>query len=620
MTKQSLGQKLSSLKVGQKIGLGYVLALSIAVSGTIAGFGIGNHYQQQAEEREEHVRNEVELLQRLQSRVLQTRTHQQQLIPLAQYPDKFQDEYAHLLEHGAEVQAIWVELRAFVAKHSAMHDRVHQAAISNFLQTYDFVPQDYSQEVERRVEQIRQLNLASPSDVRRAQALMLEFTNSDVALEFDSISDDLVSLIDQTYRELEEAENFRQRANEIAKEIIVASIILSVAIAILLAILTSRAIAQPIQALTQVARRSTEESNFDLQATVVQNDEIGTLAKTFNQLIHSVKQLLEQQKIANEQLETYSQTLESKVEQRTQELNDKNTQLQYLLEELQRAQVQMVQSEKMSALGQMVAGVAHEINNPVSFIHGNLTHVQEYAHNLLTFVHLYQKHYPDPVPEIQAEEEALDVEFIQSDLPKTLNSMKMGTDRICQIVLSLRNFSRMDESDFKAVDIHEGIDSTLLIMQHRLKESPDRPAIQVIRDYGNLPPVECYPGQLNQALMNILANAIDALEEANVKRTFEEIQENPNQINIQTSTIDSEWIEIVISDNGIGLHKSVRNRIFDPFFTTKSIGKGTGMGMSITYQIITEKHCGKLNCFSIPGKRTEFIIQIPVRQKIREAV
>ncbi|MBD1866528.1 HAMP domain-containing protein [Cyanobacteria bacterium FACHB-471] len=618
MTKQSLGQKLSSLKVGQKIGLGYALALSVAVSGTIAGFGLGNHYRQQAEEQEEYVRNEVELLQRLQSRVLQTRTHQQQLIPLAQYPDKFQDEYDHLLEHGVEVQTIWAELRAFAAKSPALHDRVHQAAIPNFLQTYDFVSQGYSQEVERRVEQIRQLDLASPSDVKKAQALMLEFTNSDLALEFDGISDDLVSLIDQGYRELEEAENSQRQANEFAEKIVAASIVLSVAIAVLLAILTSRAIAQPIQALTQVARRSTEESNFDLQATVVQTDEIGTLAKTFNQLIHSVKQLLEQQKIANEQLETYSQTLESKVEQRTQELNNKNTQLQQLLEELQRTQVQMVQSEKMSALGQMVAGVAHEINNPVNFIHGNLTHVQEYAHNLLAFVHLYQKHYPDPVPEIQAEEEALDVEFIQTDLPKILDSMKMGTDRICQIVLSLRNFSRMDESDFKAVDIHEGIDSTLLIMQHRLKERPNRPAIQVIRDYGSLPLVECYPGQLNQALMNILANAIDALEEVNVKRTFEEIKENPNQINIQTSTIDSEWIKILISDNGIGLHKSVRNRIFDPFFTTKSVGKGTGMGMSITYQIITEKHSGKLNCFSIPGKRTEFIIQIPVRQKIRE--
>ncbi|MBD6618444.1 HAMP domain-containing protein [Komarekiella sp. 'clone 1'] len=619
MMQQSLGQRLSSLRVGQKIGLGYTLALGIAVSGTIASFRVGHYYQQQGQKREEHARNEIELLHRLQSRVLQTRTHQQQLIPLAQYPEKFQDEYAHLLKHQAEIQEIWTELKAFVAS-PILQDHVHQATILAFLQTYDRVPQLYSQELKRRVERIRNLNLALPTDVEQAQRLMLEFTNSDLALKFDGISDDLVVSINQAYRELESAEESQQQANKVVEKIVVASIGFSVVIAIILAMLTSRAIAQPIKVLTSVARRSTEESNFELQATVKQDDEIGTLANAFNQLIRAVQQLLQEQKTANEQLETYSQTLESKVEERTQELNDKNTRLHQLLEELQRTQVQMVQSEKMSALGEMVAGVAHEINNPVNFIHGNLTHVQEYAHSLLGFVQLYQKYYPDPAPEIQAEAEELDMEFIQTDLPKMLDSMKMGTDRIRQIVLSLRNFSRMDEADFKAVDIHEGIDSTLLILQHRLKDKPERPAIQVIRDYGSLPPVECYPGQINQAFMNILANAIDALEEANIKRTYQEIQENPSQITIRTFMIDSKWIKIAISDNGIGMPESVQKRIFDPFFTTKSVGKGTGMGMPITYQIVTEKHGGKLNCFSIPGKGTEFIIQIPVQQQVCDGV
>ncbi len=276
----------------------------------------------------------------------------------------------------------------------------------------------------------------------------------------------------------------------------------------------------------------------------------------------------------------------------------------------------MVQSEKMSALGQMVAGVAHEINNPVNFIHGNLAHVQEYAHNLLNFVQIYQKHYPAPAPEIQAEAESLDMEFIQTDLPKMLDSMKIGTERIRQIVLSLRNFSRTDEAGFKAVDIHEGIDSTLLILQHRLKDKPERPVIQVLRNYGNLPPVECYPGQLNQVFMNILANAIDALEEVNAKRTYQKSKNNPSQINIRTSKLDANWIKVVISDNGIGMPEHIKKRIFDPFFTTKAVGKGTGMGMPISYQIVTEKHSGKLECFSILGEGTDFIIQIPVQQQV----
>ena len=302
-----------------------------------------------------------------------------------------------------------------------------------------------------------------------------------------------------------------------------------------------------------------------------------------------------------------SQTLEQQVEERTSELKT-------ALQQVQQSQVQLVQSEKMAVLGQLVAGIAHEINNPVNFILGNLDYTKEYTKSLLGFVQLYQKHYPNPVAEIQDHAKELDLEFLQEDLLKILDSMKMGTDRICEIVRSLRNFSHVDEAERKAVDIHEGIKSTLLILQHRLKSNSEHPAIQVIQDYGQLPLIECYAGSLNQVFMNILANAIDALEEFSAKHTYQENQKNPRQIIIRTSIIDSQVVQIAIADNGAGIPEEIQQRIFDPFFTTKPVGKGTGMGMSISYQIITKKHHGKLLCNSTLNKGAEFVIQIPLRQ------
>lgn len=296
------------------------------------------------------------------------------------------------------------------------------------------------------------------------------------------------------------------------------------------------------------------------------------------------------------------------------QLREKTQQLEATLAELKRTQMQIVQSEKMSSLGQLVAGVAHEINNPVNFIYGNLSHANEYTQDLIGLVQLYQQAYPSPAPQVQAEAEAIDLDFLVEDLPKLLSSMKVGTDRIRQIVISLRNFSRTDEAEMKAVDLHEGIDSTLMILQHRLKPRHDHPAIAVVKDYADLPLVECYTGQLNQVFMNILSNAIDAIEERDHGRTAEEIEQHPGEIKISTHPINFERVQICISDNGIGMSTAVQQHLFDPFFTTKPVGSGTGLGMSISYQIITEKHRGRLTCRSELGQGTTFAIEIPIHQ------
>jgi two-component system, NtrC family, sensor kinase len=298
-------------------------------------------------------------------------------------------------------------------------------------------------------------------------------------------------------------------------------------------------------------------------------------------------------------------------------LQQRTSELSQALDDLKQTQVHLVQSEKMSSLGQLVAGVAHEINNPVNFINGNLNPAAEYIQDMMVFIELYRECHPQPHPKIQAWMDEVDVEYLQDDLPKLIDSMKMGCERIYEIVLSLRNFSRLDAAECKAVDIHQGLESTLLILQHRLKARPNHPNIHLVRDYGQLPLVECYPSQLNQVFMNVLSNAIDALEEQDQKRNIDELRSNPSTITIRTYQLSNQAITIHITDNGLGMKENLCSKVFEPFFTTKPIGKGTGLGLSISYQIVTEKHGGKLYCQSVPGQGTDFIIEIPIRQALQ---
>ncbi len=382
---------------------------------------------------------------------------------------------------------------------------------------------------------------------------------------------------------------------------------------------------QTIAQLQQNLESKTEavnRKNTELQAEIAKRRKAETTLETIQKNLESyVAECTADLKVVNEQLKKeilHQQEVETALRKSEAQSREQARQLEIAIEKLQKTQAKLIQMEKMSGLGQLVAGIAHEINNPINFIYGNITHASTYITDLLKLLNIYQNTYPNPSQEIEQIIEEIELDFLANDLHKILHSMQAGAERIRQIVQSLRNFSRLDEAAIKEVDLHEGLESTLMILQHRLKGKLGKPNIEVYKDYGNLPKVECYPSLLNQVFMNLLNNALDALEN----------KEPPQLITIKTraftvdnsqleTTEDSEgvknYVRISIIDNGRGIEETVQKRLFEPFFTTKPVGKGTGLGLSVSYQIVVEKHSGRLDVISAPGEGTELIIEIPVK-------
>lgn len=557
------------LSVGTKINFGYALALSIAVIGTTVGLVLGQRSYEQARYQMEVADNEGGIVSSLQGALLELQIHRSelrfQLDQLDQSRD-FKQITNDILEHTRETKEILSELREFAQTN-------HAIEINDLLQQHGNAVEAYLNTLETTIAQINP-NLES-TEQQQVQQFLSEAISSPETLHFYEFIHRLTDAAKTVRQKQADADEAQTQATALQAQIIIVSVGLSIAIAMVLALLTSRAISRPIEELTRVSRQITEEANFDLQAPVTTHDEIGLLAVSFNQLVQRVEQLLQEQETALER-------------------------------ERQMQEAKLIQSEKMSSLGQMLAGVAHEINNPVNFIYGNLDHANEYFEDMLKLLQTYEE-IDNPPAAIQAQIEDIDLEFIAEDLPKVLKSMQLGAERVRQIVLSLKNFSRLDDTEPHLVNLHDCLSSTLLILDNRIKKG-----IDVVCNYGDIPEVEGFAGLLYQVFMNLLSNAIDALEE-------QPSEQDIRQITISTERTDSNHVTVCIRDNGMGIPADIQPQIFEMFFTTKPSGVGTGMGLAISRQIVVEKHFGTLDCYSQAGKGTEFAITLPIKHSCIKA-
>lgn len=558
-------------KIRSKIGFGYALAIGIAIFGTATGRFLEYGYKKPALSQLEKSYKATMLVNHLQNNMLQAKAREQELISLdlrdLSKKNILNQESIRLSEILIETNLILDDINNWlVLEYSDLQNSYHQNnsnKIMKYLQNFNLIIEQYSRQLETIISKLKKADL-QPDEWQKVQQELKKFSGSEVSIKFTELSETLSVLVESFRAETKEEFKDYREAENLGILVQAASLLISVITAAALAIYTSKAIAYPLEITTKIAEQVTKEANFELQAPVTTEDEVGVLTNTLNHLIQRVA--------------AYTR-------------------------ELKQTQAQLIHSEKMSSLGRMVAGIAHEINNPVSFIYGNLAHAEAYMQEVISILRLYQQHYPNADAKIQEAIKAIDLDFVCEDLPKTFASMKNGAERIRQIVLLLRSFSRLDESEVKTIDLHSGIDSALGIFNSRLQQDK----ISIIKQYEQLPLVECQPAQINQVFANIIENAIDALEE--------QTEECEKQIVIQTEYISNDFVRVKIRDNGKGIAPEIKDKIFEPFFTTKPVGKGTGIGLSIAYQIV-KTSAGNIEVSSQLGKGTEVTITLPIKQKL----
>lgn len=558
-----LAKGLAGCTIRQKITLGYILTLGLALLGTTAGIAIGSYYQQKGLQRVVSANQNKDLLTSLRIATLEVPFYRQNLNPIVQHtPEEFELQKSLFMEHVTKVQRQLLELK---------NSKYTIEGLEPLLNQYNGVVEAYIQELEILWSQMARLG-TEQEDVFDAQQFIWSFADQPAVQKFYRFTEALQSPIVKAQEQQREAEIALEKAAFVRRWSLMVSMLLSLLMGILFALYISRAIARPLEAVTLVSQRMSKESNFDLQVPVTTRDEIGVLATSFNELISRVKRLLAE-------LEAEKQT-------------------------------QLIQSEKMASLGRMLAGVAHELNNPINFIYGNITPAEEYIQDILSLLETYETEIPNPPSAVREQAEKIEIDFLKEDLLKLLQSMKVGADRARAIVLSLKNFSRLDDVTPHLLDLHECLDSTLLILHNRIKKD-----INIVLKYGNIPPIEGYMGLLYQVFMNILSNAVDALEENQAIDGNKE-----KNILITTERLGNDWVVVRIADNGSGIDPANQSKIFENFFTTKPRGIGTGLGLAISRQIVEEKHGGKVICSSELGRGTEFAIELPIKHSSSSTV